>query len=277
RDGGLHGGDAARRDVRRVADHRVVDRAPAHRRRRVPGDDAVARRVHGRHVLVRLGRADLLAAERETQHRLGGRDRRVDLRRRLERIATRRGGDRRGRSDREGEDDRQRGNEESAGHGTLLRRDGWSASWTEARRLVGRAGCPASWSAPLGWGPGLGYSPMTAQMKPIMMNSPLNIAMRPRPPYGEFAPSWGTSWRPIPKTTAQPMKSAAKRNRLDGRVTKRLRLVGPAAENIERTRITSISTVRPVARPNSTGREKKIVNSCTWGASCGSSRRPDRT
>jgi hypothetical protein len=27
-----------------------------------------------------------------------------------------------------------------------------------------------------------GYSPMTAQMKPIMMNTPLNIAMSPRPP-----------------------------------------------------------------------------------------------
>jgi hypothetical protein len=98
-----------------------------------------------------------------------------------------------------------------------------------------------------------------------MMNSPLNIAMRPRPPYGEFAPSWGTSCRPIPKRSAHAMKSAPKRKRLDGRVTKRLRLVGPWADIIDRTRITSMTTVRAVASPNSTGREKKIVNSCTWG------------
>jgi uncharacterized protein YfaQ (DUF2300 family) len=48
-------------------------------------------------------------------------------------------------------------------------------------------------------------------------------------------------------------------------VTKRLRDVGDSAENIERTRMTSMTTVRAVASPNSTGREKKIVNSCTWG------------
>ena len=156
RDGRLDGDEAARRDARRVADHRVVDRRATHGRRRVPRDDTVARRVDGRQVLVRLGGADLLAAEREPQHRLGGRDRRIDLRRRLERVATRRRGDRRGRSDGEGENDRQRGNEELAGHGTLLRRDGWSASWTEAGRLSAGLGGPASWSAPLGWGPGLG-------------------------------------------------------------------------------------------------------------------------
>jgi hypothetical protein len=30
----------------------------------------------------------------------------------------------------------------------------------------------------------------------------------------------------------------------------------------------SIRAVMPVAMPNSTGREKKIVNSCTWGLGC---------
>ena len=34
-----------------------------------------------------------------------------------------------------------------------------------------------------------GYSPMTAQRRPIMMKKPENMAMRPIPPYGEFAPS----------------------------------------------------------------------------------------
>ena len=34
-----------------------------------------------------------------------------------------------------------------------------------------------------------GYSPMTAQRNPNMMKTPLNIMIRPMPPYGEFAPS----------------------------------------------------------------------------------------
>jgi hypothetical protein len=34
-----------------------------------------------------------------------------------------------------------------------------------------------------------GYSPITDQMKPIMMKKPLNIAISPIPPYGELAPS----------------------------------------------------------------------------------------
>ncbi len=38
-----------------------------------------------------------------------------------------------------------------------------------------------------------GYSPITDQRKPIMMKKPVNRAIRPRPPYGEFAPMWGTS------------------------------------------------------------------------------------
>jgi hypothetical protein len=38
-------------------------------------------------------------------------------------------------------------------------------------------------------GSGAGYSPITDQMKPIMMKKPLNMATRPRPPYGELAPS----------------------------------------------------------------------------------------
>jgi len=36
---------------------------------------------------------------------------------------------------------------------------------------------------------GPGYSPITLQIRPIMMKKPLNIAMRPMPPYGELAPS----------------------------------------------------------------------------------------
>lgn len=39
----------------------------------------------------------------------------------------------------------------------------------------------------------LGYSPMTLQMKPIITKKPVNIATRPMPPYGELAPSCGTS------------------------------------------------------------------------------------
>ena len=65
-----------------------------------------------------------------------------------------------------------------------------------------------------------GYSPITAQRKPIMMKKPLNSAIRPIPPYGESAPSWGTSCRPIPKTTAQPMNRNANRNFAFGLVTR---------------------------------------------------------
>ena len=38
-----------------------------------------------------------------------------------------------------------------------------------------------------------GYSPITDQRKPIMMKKPVNMAISPMPPYGEFAPMWGTS------------------------------------------------------------------------------------
>ena len=37
------------------------------------------------------------------------------------------------------------------------------------------------------------YSPITAHRKPIMMKKPLNSAIKPSPPYGELAPSCGTS------------------------------------------------------------------------------------
>ena len=37
------------------------------------------------------------------------------------------------------------------------------------------------------------YSPITDQRKPIMMKKPVNMAISPMPPYGEFAPMWGTS------------------------------------------------------------------------------------
>ena len=57
-----------------------------------------------------------------------------------------------------------------------------------------------------------GYSPITDQMKPIMMKKPVNIAISPSPPYGELAPSCGTSWSPIPKTTAQPTNRKPKTN-----------------------------------------------------------------
>ena len=53
---------------------------------------------------------------------------------------------------------------------------------------------------------------MTAQSKPIMMKKPLNMAIRPSAPYGELAPTCGTSCRPIPKTTAHPMNRNVNRN-----------------------------------------------------------------
>ena len=41
------------------------------------------------------------------------------------------------------------------------------------------------------------------------MKNPLNIAISPMPPYGELAPSCGTSWSPIPNTIAHRTISAA--------------------------------------------------------------------
>src|SRR5262245_49496210 len=61
------------------------------------------------------------------------------------------------------------------------------------------------------------------------------------------------------------MNSAANRYLAEGLVTKRLTPFGPSAEKTDRTMTTSNRTVINVASPNSTGREKKIVNSCTWG------------
>ena len=44
------------------------------------------------------------------------------------------------------------------------------------------------------------------------MKKPLNRATSPIPPYGELAPVCGTSWSPIPNTTAQPMNRNVNRN-----------------------------------------------------------------
>ena len=78
---------------------------------------------------------------------------------------------------------------------------------------------------------------MTAQRKPIMMKKPLNMAIRPMPPYGEFAPVWGTSCRPIPKTIAHPMNRKANRNLAFGLVTLRTQLDPPSAVMAERRMI----------------------------------------
>src|SRR5439155_18866884 len=57
-----------------------------------------------------------------------------------------------------------------------------------------------------------GYSPMTDQRKPIMMKKPTNNEMSAKPPYGESAPSCGTTRpRTIPDTAAQATNRRAKR------------------------------------------------------------------
>jgi hypothetical protein len=111
--------------------------------------------------------------------------------------------------------------------------------------------------------PGVDYSPITLQRKPIMMKNPLNIMIKPIPPYGELAPSWGTSWSPIPNTTAQATNRKANTNFVVGRVINRPIPDGPSDDIAARSMIRSIPTVIAVAMPNSTGREKKIVKSCT--------------
>src|SRR5690349_4638964 len=59
------------------------------------------------------------------------------------------------------------------------------------------------------------------------------------------------------------MNRKAKRNFVIGRVMNRLRPDGPSAVIAERSRISSMTTEIVAAAPNSTGREKKIVKSCT--------------
>ncbi len=53
------------------------------------------------------------------------------------------------------------------------------------------------------------------------MKKPLNRAISPIPPYGELAPVCGTSWSPIPNTTAQPMNRNVNRNFAFGLVIRR--------------------------------------------------------
>src|SRR5262249_50227314 len=85
------------------------------------------------------------------------------------------------------------------------------------------------------------YSPITDQSTPIMMKKPTNSAIRPRPPYGEFAPSCGTSCRPIPNTTAQARKAKPNRYLVVGLVMNRLNRLGPSAVIADRRMISSIT------------------------------------
>src|SRR6476660_8454634 len=61
------------------------------------------------------------------------------------------------------------------------------------------------------------------------------------------------------------MNAKPKMNFVVGLAIRRLRPEVPSAFIADRSRMTSITTVMNVAAPNSTGREKKIVNSCTEG------------
>jgi hypothetical protein len=153
-----------RREPVRVADDRVVDRPALNRGCRLRGEHAVGRSVDIREIRVDLVDRHLGAAEVER------RDVGVVVPGCRERIADGRGGDRHGRTDGQRENDGQGGNEESAGHGTRLRRERGSYRNGEARRDWGRVQqCRI-------------YSPTTAQMRPIMMKSPTNIEIRPMPP-----------------------------------------------------------------------------------------------
>ena len=60
------------------------------------------------------------------------------------------------------------------------------------------------------------------------MKKPLNRATSPIPPYGELAPVCGTSWSPIPNTTAQPMNRNVNRNFAFGLVIARAQRDGPS-------------------------------------------------
>ena len=64
------------------------------------------------------------------------------------------------------------------------------------------------------------------------MKKPVNRAISPSAPYGELAPTWGTSCRPIPKTTAQTMNRNVNRNFAFGFVT----LADPAGAALGRER-----------------------------------------
>ena len=67
-----------------------------------------------------------------------------------------------------------------------------------------------------------------------MMKKPLNRAIRPIPPYGEFAPVCGTSCSATPKKIAQPMNRKANRNFPFGLVTYFLTQRGAALDRHRR-------------------------------------------
>ncbi len=66
-----------------------------------------------------------------------------------------------------------------------------------------------------------GYSPMLAQMNPIIRKKPEKSAIRPTDPYGECAVLSSKLPSSRPKMTAQPIQSAPKSTLLFGPVTKR--------------------------------------------------------
>src|SRR5947207_3265960 len=87
-----------------------------------------------------------------------------------------------------------------------------------------------------------------------MMKKPLNSAMSAKPPYGESAPSWGTSWRPIPKTSAQPTNNSPNRKRAFGLVIARTQPDGrPSAVDAARSQMNNIPPATTAEIPNGIG------------------------
>src|SRR5207247_91418 len=78
-----------------------------------------------------------------------------------------------------------------------------------------------------------------------------------------FAPSCGTNWRPIPKTTAHSTNRKPNTHLPCGPVMRRVQVERPSAAIADRRMITIMITVMVVAMPNSTGRWNAIVKSCT--------------
>src|SRR5512135_592635 len=99
----------------------------------------------------------------------------------------------------------------------------------------------------------VGYSPITLQRKPIITKKPLNRAIKPRPPYGELAPSCGTSCRPTPNTTAHSRNSRPKNHLPFGPVIRRVQPDRPSATAPAFWKMTT-NRIATAAEPNRIGR-----------------------
>src|SRR4029079_3542150 len=144
----------------------------------------------------------------------------------------------------------------------VRRQEGTSDQWFDEERERRRQECDCDIEGGLRQGDRPGYSPITAQSNPIMMKKPEKRAIRPRPPYGVLAPTCGSSWRTIPKPTAQTMNRNVKRNFALVFVTRRTQRAPPSLDSAAFSMMKIISVTTAALIPKGIGCWKATRNSC---------------